>query len=162
MGCLLGYSLYLTSKNPSLTMADLQALLWYPEKRLYDSASSDSVLIGHDDTSADYANAAVKMAQNKGVSHDAINNALEQLMDKPLLMDAQEEHESALTRGLARLKPVNSRLPDLTNLSVDPAELAFEELRSAHSQTPLRQPPSPTAAPAPASTDSPAPTIAPD
>lgn len=73
----------LKKKNPSLTMADLQALLWYPEKRLYDSAASDAVLTGYDDTSApDYANAAVKMAQNKGVSQDAINNALEKANGK--------------------------------------------------------------------------------
>ena len=43
-----------------LTMSDLQALLWYPEKRLYDPAKQkDGESRGYqDDEAPDYANAA--------------------------------------------------------------------------------------------------------
>jgi len=52
----------------TLTMSDLQALLWYPEKRLYDAAKSkDDADSGYDDDEApDYANAAAKLAKQKG------------------------------------------------------------------------------------------------
>lgn len=54
----------LQKQYPELTMADLQALLWYPEKRLYDSAKLTEQLEGYDDDEApDYANAAAKLAE---------------------------------------------------------------------------------------------------
>ena len=48
--------------NDPLTMSDLQALLWYPEKRLYDTAKQkDGESRGYEDDEApDYANAARK------------------------------------------------------------------------------------------------------
>lgn len=66
----------LQRKHPKLTMADLQALLWYPEKRLYEAAKTDEVSEGYDDDSApDYANAAILVAKNAGVSDEAIKQA---------------------------------------------------------------------------------------
>ena len=64
-----------------LTMADLQAVLWYAEKRLYETAKDDSVdeesTEGYSDEDApDYANAAAAVARGKGVSDRRINNAL--------------------------------------------------------------------------------------
>jgi hypothetical protein len=58
----------------NLTMSDLQALLWYPEKRLYDAAKSDEdAAEGYDDDEApDYANAAAKLARANGVSEDQL------------------------------------------------------------------------------------------
>jgi hypothetical protein len=54
--------------NPTLTMADLQALLWYPEKRLYDSAKLKETVEGYtDDEAPNYANAARKVAEAKGI-----------------------------------------------------------------------------------------------
>lgn len=55
---------------PALTMSDLQALLWYPEKRLYDAAkTSDEATDGYEDDEApDYANAAAKLARSQGIS----------------------------------------------------------------------------------------------
>jgi hypothetical protein len=60
-----------------LTMADLQALLWYPERRLYDaSKSSDDFDEGYEDDEApDYANAAVALAKASGVSENDIRKA---------------------------------------------------------------------------------------
>jgi predicted kinase len=53
--------------NEALTMADLQALLWYPERRLYDAAkSSGDQQKGYaDDEAPDYANAARKLVRGR-------------------------------------------------------------------------------------------------
>lgn len=64
-----------------LTMADLQAVLWYAERRIYESAKEDqsatSDVEGYtDDEAPDYAVAASKLAAEKGVSQRKINNAL--------------------------------------------------------------------------------------
>ena len=66
----------LKKKYPKLTTADLQALLWYPEKRLYEAAKTDEVNEGYDDDNApDYANAAILVAKNAGVSDEQIRQA---------------------------------------------------------------------------------------
>lgn len=54
----------------SLNMSDLQALLWYPEKRLYDAAKQkEGAERGYEEDDApDYANAARKWAERRGVS----------------------------------------------------------------------------------------------
>lgn len=69
----------LESKDfPALTMADLQALLWYPEKRLYDTAKSkeDQESEGYEDDEApDYANAARNLVVSKGVAEAAVRSA---------------------------------------------------------------------------------------
>lgn len=59
---------------PDMTMADLQALLWYPEKRLYDRATAaGDVAEGYaDDEAPDYANAAINLARKLGISDDEI------------------------------------------------------------------------------------------
>ena len=53
--------------NEPITMSDLQALLWYPEKRLYDTAKQkDGESRGYkDDEAPDYANAARKAVANR-------------------------------------------------------------------------------------------------
>ena len=63
---------------PALTMSDLQALLWYPEKRLYDIAKSDeNASEGYsDDEAPDYANAAAKLARSLGISDANIQSAI--------------------------------------------------------------------------------------
>jgi hypothetical protein len=66
----------------NLTMADLQAVLWYAEKRLYETAKEDIAVDeesteGYSDEDApDYANAAAAVAREKGVSERKITNAL--------------------------------------------------------------------------------------
>lgn len=64
---------------PALTMADLQALLWYPEKTLYTAAtSSGETSTGYEDDEApDYANAAVALARYEGVPQKKIDEAIE-------------------------------------------------------------------------------------
>ena len=72
----------LQEKQPDLTMADLQALLWYPEKRLYDSAKLKEAedTTGYvDDEAPDYANAAVLLARNLDVSDADIQNIIEEV-----------------------------------------------------------------------------------
>jgi len=65
--------------NAEMTMADLQALLWYPEKRLYDAAKSaeDSEEGYTDDEAPDYANAAIGLAKDQGIDTKTINKAVD-------------------------------------------------------------------------------------
>lgn len=59
-----------------LTMSDLQALLWYPEKRLYETAKGRGEEEGYaDEETPDYANAAASLARSKGIPTEAINQA---------------------------------------------------------------------------------------
>ena len=78
--------------NEALTMSDLQALLWYPEKRLYDIAKSDEdAKEGYtDDEAPDYANAAAKLARNLGVSEAAIQQANR---------EAESDYENRISAG---------------------------------------------------------------
>ena len=56
-----------------MTMSDLQALLWYPEKRLYDIAKDSNIEEDYTTEEApDYANAAAKLARSKKVSNEKI------------------------------------------------------------------------------------------
>jgi hypothetical protein len=57
-----------TLTNQKITMADLQALMWYPEKLFYDSAKKpegEEVRAYEDDDAPDYANAARKLVRNR-------------------------------------------------------------------------------------------------
>lgn len=72
----------LQQEQKSLTMADLQALLWYPEKRLYDAAkvSEQETETGYQDNEApDYANAAAALAKQKGVDPALIKQTIEEV-----------------------------------------------------------------------------------
>lgn len=63
---------------PTLTMADLQALLWYPEKRLYDTAKAKEGEENEgyeDDEAPDYANAARNLVVSKGVAEASVRDA---------------------------------------------------------------------------------------
>lgn len=72
------------AEYPTLTMSDLQALLWYPEKRLYDAAkTADEGAAGYEDDEApDYANAAASLAKELGVSEGQINTAIQEVNDE--------------------------------------------------------------------------------
>lgn len=71
----------LQREYPSLTMSDLQALLWYPEKRLYDAAKAEEEgAEGYaDDEAPDYANAAADLARKTGVSDAEIAQAIQEI-----------------------------------------------------------------------------------
>ena len=66
-----------------LTMADLQAALWYAEKRLYETAKEDITIDEEDiegyadDEAPDYANAAADVARVSGVSNEKISQTLQ-------------------------------------------------------------------------------------
>ena len=75
-----------------LTMSDLQALVWYPEKKLYDSAKLKEAVVetGYEDNAApDYANAAVDFAARLGVSDADIQSALQEV-DNDLSVQSEE------------------------------------------------------------------------
>jgi site-specific DNA-cytosine methylase len=74
----------LQREHPAITMADLQALLWYPEKRLYDAAkTADGPETGYDDDEApDYANAAVALARSRGITQDEITAVIKAVDDE--------------------------------------------------------------------------------
>lgn len=67
---------------PVLEMADLQAILWYPEKQLYDVAKMNSEQSEADDAeydeseAPDYANAAIELARTKGIAETRIQEAV--------------------------------------------------------------------------------------
>ena len=69
----------LQKDHPHLTMADFQALMWYPEKTLYDSAGADNETSDsyEDDEAPDYANAAIALAREQGVPNADIDAAVE-------------------------------------------------------------------------------------
>ncbi len=72
----------LQQTEKDLTMADLQALLWYPERRLYDAAKLDSqeTNSGYEDNEApDYANAAEALARQQGVLDADIQTTLQEV-----------------------------------------------------------------------------------
>jgi len=79
---------------PAITMADLQAVVWYPEKLLADGAtSSEDVQTSYtpagedeDGGTPDYQEAAVMIARAKGISQRRIDNALKR---------SEEEHGRA-------------------------------------------------------------------
>mgnify|MGYP006921293764 CR=1 FL=1 len=71
----------LQREYPALTMSDLQALLWYPEKRLYDAAKAEEEgAEGYaDDEAPDYANAAADLARKTGVADADIAQAIQEI-----------------------------------------------------------------------------------
>jgi hypothetical protein len=75
----------LQRQNPDLTMADLQALVWYPEKKLYDSAKLKEAVVekGYEDNEApDYANAAAGFVATMGISDDLIQSTIKEVDDE--------------------------------------------------------------------------------
>ena len=70
---------------PALTMADLQALVWYPEKKLYDSAKLKEAVVEtnyEDNEAPDYANAAVEFAARIGIPDEDIQSAIQEVDDE--------------------------------------------------------------------------------
>lgn len=81
--------------HKDMTMADLQALLWYPERRLYDAGKESDVETGYaDDEAPDYANAATKIA-------------LKNKVPKALIETAAREAESGYERRTAAARRGN-------------------------------------------------------
>jgi hypothetical protein len=89
-------------KYKDLTMADLQAVLWYAEKRLYETAkvnteqkdldSSDTD--GYEDDDApDYANAAIGVAKKQGVSEKRIDQILGRIKNERAAVTRLEVEE---------------------------------------------------------------------
>ena len=93
----------LQTQFPSLTMSDLQALLWYPEKRLYDAAkTADEGKTGYDDNEApDYANAAANLARTHGITDETIASTIRQVDDE--LATISIERAAGAERGLGEL-----------------------------------------------------------
>jgi hypothetical protein len=66
---------------PDLTMADLQAVLWYPEKNLYDTAKADEGVEStyEEDKAPDFDNAAQKLALELGVTKEQLDEVTAQV-----------------------------------------------------------------------------------
>lgn len=71
----------LQKTNPALTMADLQALYWYPEKRLYDTAKvqDDGSMQYETGGLPDYEQAAIAFARSRKIPESDINAAIKQV-----------------------------------------------------------------------------------
>ena len=94
----------LQQTEPDLTMADLQALVWYPEKRLYDSAKLKEAAVetGYADNEApDYANAAVGFAAKLGITNDLIQTKLQEV-DSELQLQSDERAARTQRDGTGR------------------------------------------------------------
>ena len=90
----------LQKTHPDLTMADLQAVLWYPEKTLYESAKGAvGVESEYEEGNApDYDNAAITIAREAGVSEELIR-AADAAVDKEL---RAEDSARRTGRGVKR------------------------------------------------------------
>ena len=79
----------------NMTMSDLQALLWYPERRLYDAAKSDEdVADGYEDDEApDYANAAFNLAIEQGIDRETVMAAMDEAEERGTVQGEQLSDE---------------------------------------------------------------------
>ena len=119
--------------NPDLTMADLQALMWYPEKKLYDTAKLKETVIetGYDDNAApDYANAAASLVATMGISEAEIQSTLQEV-DNDLSVQSEEQSrdtqrdvgESGTVRGVDTFQQQgsdNRNIDEATGLPINP------------------------------------------
>jgi transposase-like protein len=101
----------LNSGDKAMTMSDLQALLWYPERRLYDAAKSDEdVADGYEDDEApDYANAAREIALKNGISAAEISAAMDRAEKRGTVkgQSLTEDEKTAMLKGF-RASPKQS------------------------------------------------------
>jgi hypothetical protein len=111
----------LQQQYPDLTMSDLQALLWYPEKRLYDSAKSqDESQAGYaDDEAPDYANAAAALAADLGINPEVIQQTITEVDNE---LSVQTDGQPGGTQradgdGVFRQR---ARLDEATGLPINP------------------------------------------
>jgi len=113
-----------------LTMSDLQALVWYPEKKLYDSAKLKEAVVetGYEDNAApDYANAAVDFAARLGVSDADIQLALQEV-DNDLSVQSEErttgtqrdDGGSIFVRTDSETFQQQGRIDTITGLPINP------------------------------------------
>ena len=119
----------LQQTQKDLTMADLQALLWYPERRLYDAAKLDSqeTNSGYEDNEApDYANAAESLARQQGVSDADIQTTLQEV-DNELERQAIERTRGSESGegGTGGIREVNTfqqlgNIDETTGLPLNP------------------------------------------
>lgn len=101
------------SRYSGLTMADLQAVLWYAEKRLYETAKQDltdeDAVDGYADEEApDYANAAAAVARAAGISDRRIANALKKEQESGRAADARPGDGEVPGAGTGQQGPAGS------------------------------------------------------
>lgn len=101
----------------SMTMSDLQALLWYPERRLYDTAkAADEIDQGYsDDEAPDYANAAMALALANGAD----------LKDVMAAMDRAEKRGTVRGEQLTEAERA-AMLKEFRSAPKQPVQMAFE------------------------------------
>ena len=91
------------AKYPALTMSDLQALLWYPEKRLYDAAKTaeEGETSYEDDEAPDYANAAAALAKELGVEQSLIEQTITEVDNELQAAERARRAERGAGNGLS-------------------------------------------------------------
>jgi len=111
----------LQQQYPGLTMSDLQALLWYPEKRLYDSAKSqDESQAGYaDDEAPDYANAAAALAADLGIDPAVIEQTITEV-DNELSVQTDGQPGAAQRGDGDGVFRQRARLDEATGLPINP------------------------------------------
>jgi hypothetical protein len=98
----------LHADGKGMTMSDLQALLWYPERRLYDSAkSSEDTNEGYEDDEApDYANAAYALALAAGADRATVLAAMDKAEQAGTVRaEPMTEAEKSALQGEFRAAP---------------------------------------------------------
>jgi len=118
----------LQRQNPNLTMADLQALVWYPEKKLYDSAKLKEAVVetGYEDNEApDYANAAAGFVATMGISDDLIQSTIKEV-DNELQSDEQstgiqrDDEGRGDSVGVGKTFQQQGKIDEATGLPLNP------------------------------------------
>jgi hypothetical protein len=102
----------LKKSGVNISMADLQAALWYPEKVLYESfkmgESFEGAMAGYTEEAApDYLNAAKKLVKQKSISDEQINQELLSGRRARAVRPSEGERSSA---GGAGIGEANSQL----------------------------------------------------
>lgn len=74
----------LQKEYPDLTMADFQAVLWYPEKLLYEASKTEDQAAKkyHEESKPDYETAARALALEMGVGYNSIGQATQRITDE--------------------------------------------------------------------------------
>jgi hypothetical protein len=111
-----------------ITMADLQAVMWYPEKILYESfkegESFEDASEGYtEDSAPDYFNAAKKIAKKLGATDEQINQAVSEGRRYSAERTGGRDSVTGETIGrndqevLGRIRQLKGGSPDLTKRS---------------------------------------------
>lgn len=131
----------LQKDNPELTMADLQAVYWYPEKRLYDAAKvSENSSMEYDQAGLpDYEQAAIQFAKSRNISEKRINGAIKRVDGERSMVAAQRaaggRRTAARRGGAGAVEPERQGGPDSVSFSLRDDPSTYEPADAAEADT---------------------------